>query len=96
MKRSDPFDPKGLMKDAFIIDGITMSECRSIFLDWVLGVPEGRDVRAEVAVLLTHYESLVDPAHPMLVTLASACEKAEQPRRRGGRQSRLSQRKDEV
>lgn len=91
MKPSDPFDPKGLMKDAFIIDGITVSECRSIFLDWVLGVPEGRDIRKEVAVLIAHYKGLTDPAHPMIVTLASALEVSEQPRRRGGRQSRVPQ-----
>lgn len=94
MKRSGPFDPKGLMKDAFIIDGITVSECRSIFLDWVLGVPEGRDVRTEVAIILAHYEDLIDPSHPMIGTLALALEQPERPRRKGGRQSRLSQRDD--
>ncbi len=89
MTRSDPFDPKGLIKDAFIIEGITIFECRSIFLDWVLGVPAERDVRTEVAVLVAYYAPQSGPSHPMLETLHAALEKANPPRRKGGRSSRL-------
>jgi hypothetical protein len=96
MKPREPFDPKGLMKDAFSIEGILISECRSIFLDWVLGVPAERDVRDEVAVLVAHYAPLQDPAHPMMITLQAALEDTEGPRRRGGRQSRLAQRDGSV
>jgi hypothetical protein len=31
-------DPKGLIFEAFRIDGITDAECRSIFVDWALSV----------------------------------------------------------
>ncbi|MGB1096749.1 MAG: hypothetical protein ACPG09_09845, partial [Paracoccaceae bacterium] len=39
MKKGDENDPKGLISEAYNIDGITAGECRSIFLDWALGVP---------------------------------------------------------
>ena len=29
-------DPKGLVRESYQIDGITVGECRSIFLDWAL------------------------------------------------------------
>jgi hypothetical protein len=84
------------MKDAFEIEGITAAECRSIFLDWVLGVPAGADVRAEVKVIVAHYASLADADHPMLATLTAAQEDSGPPRRKGGRQSRISQRTDDT
>ncbi len=46
------FDPKGLIRESFAIEGIGAPECRSIFLDWALGLPAGHDVRTEVASLL--------------------------------------------
>lgn len=91
-----PFDPKGLMKDAFLIEGISASECRSIFLDWVLGVPAGTDVLAEVRLIVAHYAPHADPSHPMLMTLAAALEETGPPRRKGGRQSRLSRGSDDL
>jgi hypothetical protein len=91
MNAPTPFDPKGLMKDAFLIEGISASECRSIFLDWVLGVPVGTDVRTEVKVLVAHYAPHADAKHPMLRTLAAAQEDTGPPRRKGGRQNRLLQ-----
>ena len=78
------------------IEGITAAECRSIFLDWVLGVPAGADVRAEVKVIVAHYASLADADHPMLATLTAAQEDTGPPRRKGGRQSRISQRTDDT
>ena len=33
-----PDDPKGLIADAYRIDGIDKAECRSIFLDWALSL----------------------------------------------------------
>ena len=36
MKTSDPLDKKGLVYEAYRIDGIVAEECRSIFLDWAL------------------------------------------------------------
>jgi len=35
--KGDARDPRGLIREAYKIDGITASQCRSIFLDWALG-----------------------------------------------------------
>ena len=82
-------DPKGLIRDAFDIEGIAAPECRSIFLDWALGLPPGRDIRAEVAGLLAHYADLAPADHPMLETLQAALQEPATPRRRGGRKARM-------
>jgi hypothetical protein len=68
------------------MDGIEEAECRSIFLDWVLGLPEGSDVAAESSALLARAPS---DDHPMTRILREATATAENPRRRGGRR-RLS------
>ena len=36
---TDPNDHKGLILEAYRIEGITLPECRSIFLDWALSLP---------------------------------------------------------
>ena len=82
------FDPKGLIREAFLIEGIGAPECRSIFLDWALGVPSDVDSKAEVTRLIAHYEPNVPADHPMLATLRAALEDIGPPRRRGGRQGR--------
>lgn len=90
MTQSDLFDPKGLMKDAFVIDGITAPECRSIFLDWALGLPADRAAAREAEVLLVHYQVLYPQGHPMLDTLQAATVQPARARRRGGRKARVS------
>jgi len=89
MTQNPLFDPKGLIQDAFAIEGIAAPECRSIFLDWALGLPPGRDVRTEVARLLAHYGDQAPASHPMLETLQAALQQPNAPRRRGGRSGRL-------
>ncbi len=84
------FDPKGLMREAFAIDGINAPECRSIFLDWALSLPPERDAMVEIELLIAHYEPLQEGNHPMLQTLREAQQKLPTPRRRGGRQGRFS------
>ena len=36
MAKGDALDRKGLIEEAYKVDGITAAECRSIFLDWAL------------------------------------------------------------
>ena len=84
-----PHDPRGLIREAFAIEGITAGECRSIFLDWALGVPSERDTRAEVALLVNHYSETAPADHPMLETLRAAMVAPDKPRRRGGRSARV-------
>ena len=86
--KGDARDPKGLIREAYRMQGITASECRTIFLDWALGVPAGVDAQAEVKGLLVQYAD--QPAdHPMTQTLLAALRDAGPARRRGGRAGRL-------
>lgn len=83
------FDPKGLMKEAFVIEGIAAPECRSIFLDWALGLPLECNVPEEVRRIIANYAPSVPATHPMLLTLQEALEHPAAARRRGGRGSRF-------
>lgn len=82
-----PYDPKGLIYEAFRIDGITDAECRSIFLDWALSLPEGTNQRAALVALCED----TPPGHPMTILLTQARD--QQPvssrGRRGGRANRI-------
>ncbi|MEY3308930.1 MAG: hypothetical protein RLZZ413_2968, partial [Pseudomonadota bacterium] len=57
-------DPKGLVRESYRIDGITLEECRSIFIDWALSLPVGADVPESIRTLLADYGT-ADPDHPM-------------------------------
>jgi len=81
-------DPKGLVREAYKIDGITEGECRSIFLDWALSLDPGTDQREAMRVLIGHYmEGRED--HPMTRTLVAGLGTAPEPKRRGGRAARM-------
>ena len=79
----DPLDPTGLIAESYRIDAITAGECRSIFLDWALGLPAGADLEAARSALLSRYVD-VAPDHPMTSVLREGLGTAAQPRRRGG------------
>lgn len=88
MARSDdPNDPKGLIREAYRIDGITLPECRSIFLDWALSLPDGRDQKQALTVLHAAYAAQ-DADHPMTQVLREGLDTAQTPRRRGGWRAR--------
>jgi hypothetical protein len=80
-------DPKGLVRESYLIEGITAGECRSIFLDWALSLPTGRSVSDALAAVIAHYGAAAD--HPMTQVLHEGQEHAEAPRRRGGRAARV-------
>ena len=48
-------DPKGLVRESYRIDGITLGECRSIFLDWALSLVTGQDVPTAINRLIAEY-----------------------------------------
>lgn len=77
-------DPKGLVRESYVIEGITLGECRSIFMDWALSIPVGRSVPDAVRVLIATY-GLAEPDHPMSSVLNQALSEPDAPRRRGGR-----------
>jgi hypothetical protein len=81
-------DPKGLIREAFRIEGISVPECRSIFLDWALGVPVDVDPLSAVQLLISAY-ALEPRDHPMMETLNAALVDQGPARRRGGRRGRL-------
>ncbi|WP_170338699.1 hypothetical protein [Ruegeria arenilitoris] len=88
MARSDdPNDPKGLIREAYRIDGITLPECRSIFLDWALSLPDGRDQKQALTELHAVYTAQ-DADHPMTQVLREGLDTAQAPRRRGGWRAR--------
>lgn len=86
MDKSTPDDPKGLIFEAYRIEGITQQECRVIFLDWALSLPPKRETPAALRGLMSLYGA--DSAHPMTQVLAEGLHSIATPQRRGGWRSR--------
>ncbi|MDG4648370.1 hypothetical protein P6F26_07925 [Roseibacterium sp. SDUM158017] len=84
----DPADPKGLIREAFNIEGITEAECRSIFVDWALSV-EAADPRPFIETLLARHAD-APAGHPMRAVLAGGMDAPPPGRRRGGRRARVT------
>ncbi|MDP3377793.1 MAG: hypothetical protein Q8S53_05465, partial [Brevundimonas sp.] len=81
-------DPKGLVRESYRIDGITLGECRSIFMDWALSVPLTIDTAEALRSLLAHYTP-GNESHPMTSVLTEALVAPQTPRRKGGRMGRV-------
>lgn len=81
---ADPeLDPKALIAEAYRIDGIGTAECRSIFLDWALSLPEGTRTAPALRALLDRHGAGA-PDHPMTMILSDGLTQSTAPRRRGG------------
>lgn len=87
MKAFSEEDPRGLIGEAYRIDGIGPGECRTIFLDWALSLPEGTDQRKALAALFSRHGEEA-PDHPMSAVLQEALQAPPPPGRRGGRRAR--------
>ena len=81
------WDPKGLIRESYQIEGISDSQCRSIFLDWALTVPAGHDTREALNAMLALYRD-DNPNHPMTAILEQGLVQMTRPKRRGGWRSR--------
>ena len=79
--KGDALDPKGLIREAYRIDGIGPSECRSIFVDWALSLPEGTAPAQAIPDLLRRHGA---PDHPMSQVLRAGLDAAPARGRRGG------------
>ncbi|OIQ44153.1 MAG: hypothetical protein BM558_09000 [Roseobacter sp. MedPE-SW] len=80
-------DHKQLIQEAYRIEGITESQCRSIFLDWALSLPVQLDDQSAITQIMAHYGD--EPQdHPMTQVLQQGLDKTVKPRRRGGWRSR--------
>ena len=90
INKGDVHDPKGLIFESYRIDGITKSECRTIFLDWALSIPVDKDTKPELTALLAQYQP-DNPDHPMTEVLTEGLASIDAPRRRGGRSARVAQ-----
>ncbi len=80
-------DPKGLVREAYRIDGITPAECRSILIDWALSLPPGLDLPAAIRAVLQAYGGPED--HPMTRVLREGLTPLPAGQRRGGRAARI-------
>lgn len=81
--KGDAIDPKGLIADAYQIEGIGAEECRTIFLDWALSVPVDVDTTTLIGSLMARHEADA-PDHPMTAVLRDGLTKTAAPKRRGG------------
>lgn len=88
MAKGDATDPKGLMEEAYKIEGISAPECRSIFLDWALSY-QGTPHDGIKALLDRHAHEPQD--HPMTQTLQAGLAAPMTPKRRGGRRARVTE-----
>ena len=86
-RSNDPSGPRGLIRESFRIEGIQASECRSIFLDWAIGVPIGEDSCSLIRRLIGKYGADY-PDHPMIQVLNEALNAPPPKKRRGGAAAR--------
>ncbi len=83
-ERAESYDPRGLIREAYRIEGIGEPECRSIFLDWLLGAAGEPPLEEQIAALL-HAHAPGAPEHPMNAVLRAGLAPASAPKgRRGG------------
>lgn len=85
VRSNDPQDPKGLIREAYRIEGITGPECRTIFMDWALSI-DGPQAPM-IPDLIARYGAQA-PDHPMTMVLREGLAEAPAPKRRGGRMGR--------
>jgi hypothetical protein len=88
MMRLDEADPKGLVRESYRIEGITLGECRSILVDWALSLPLDAPMKEAIRVVMAEY-ALGAPDHPMSKVLEEGLLSPVAPKLRGGRAARL-------
>ncbi len=81
-KTSDPNDPRGLIFESYRMADISAEQCRTIFLDWALGIPEPQLIDA-VKTLHSRYAPTA-PNHPMSAILFQAITTGPATRKRQG------------
>lgn len=81
-------DARGVIHEAYRIEGIGEAECRSIFLDWAMFAPDAVPV-AECLTTFMRVYGTQHPDHPMTQVIEQGLSRENQPKgRRGGRAAR--------
>ncbi len=76
-------DPRNLIGDALVMEGLTVEENRSIFFDWAFGLKQPETAAESAQSLLGIYRTPETADHPMILLLEQA---AKGPAvRKGGR-----------
>ncbi|MCC6864370.1 MAG: hypothetical protein IT544_06180 [Rhodobacteraceae bacterium] len=88
--RIEEADPKGMVRESYRIEGISLGECKSIFIDWALSLPVNASMKDALRVLLVHY-ALNAPDHPMSGVMKDGLLAPDNPKRKGGRAARFRQ-----
>ncbi len=84
-KRSSLEDPRGVIAESYVIEGLTDAQARSIFMDWAM-MDAGEEPMAMMEVLLARFENS-HPDHPMTRLLQEGLSQQAKPQRRGRRRS---------
>jgi len=82
-------DPRGMIYESYNIQGISIEECRMIFLDWALEAAK-IDMTNDLMNLLKEYE-YKNLSHPMTLVIKEGLKKVNNTGRRGGRSARIDQ-----
>ena len=86
-KGAHPADPRGLILEAYNIENLSEKDCRTIFLDWALGVPAESDI-AQLMPKLAEYYAELNPEHPMSILLKENTSSMQSIRSSRGRFSK--------
>ncbi len=82
-------DLRGMIYEAYRIEGVSLEECRMIFLDWAMNTPQG-DMKTYLHVLLAEYETKNPADHPMTLVIKDGLKTSSSAgKRRGGRVARV-------
>ena len=81
-------DPRGLIFEAYRIEEITFSDCRSIFFDWALSIAEEFNPSEEVKKLYDIYSDEFKN-HPMTAVLLEGLNEMPKAARRRKRRMRI-------
>jgi hypothetical protein len=73
-------DPRGLILEAYRMEGIGAAECRVIFLDWAMTSPVG-EMKVMLQILMDAYGNAA-PHHPMTALIGDGLAGVAQPKRR--------------
>lgn len=81
-------DARGVIHEAYCIEGVTEQDCRTIFLDWAMFAGDTPPVAAQLNRFLAVYGA-ENPDHPMTRVIRQGLEQAQvKSGRRGGRAGR--------